>query len=214
MKHPLYSQVAKYITGQLTLPEAKPGMKQFFLVPVSSGIDSTAVAIVLKVLYPDMPFTYVFTDTGNEIAGTEEALDRLEAVLGVKIIRIRPKVSLLDKVEAQGNYLPSPRQRYCTQIGKIAPFKQFMAALKQMHGDNTQFVSFVGVRADEPEREGVQWADENAVTVFPLQQLGFDKAAVNKLVQEVTGIPIYYANKSRSGCALCINSRRSEDQHD
>ena len=210
MKHPLYNQVAKYITGQLTLPEAKPGQKQFFLVPVSSGIDSTAVAIVLKILFPDLPFTYVFTDTGNEIAGTEEALDRLEAVLGVKIIRIRPKVSLLDKVEAQGNYLPSPRQRYCTQIGKIAPFKQFMAALKQMHGEGTQFISFVGVRADEPEREGVQWADENALTVFPLQQLGFDKAAVNKLVQEVTGIPIYYANKSRSGCALCINSRRSE----
>ena len=210
MKHPLFHQVSKYVTGQLSLPEPKAGTKQFFLVPVSSGIDSTAVAIVLKVLYPHLPLTFVFTDTGNEIAGTEAALDRLESVLAIRIIRIRPKISLLDKVEAQGNYLPSPRQRYCTQIGKITPFKQFMAALKQMHGENTQFVSFVGVRADEPEREGVQWADDTAVTIFPLQQLGFDKAAVNKLVQEVTGIPIYYANKSRSGCALCINSRRSE----
>lgn len=210
MTHPLYAQLKRYLQGALSLPTPKAGTKQFFIVPVSSGIDSTAVAILMRVFHPDLPLTFVFTDTGNEVEGTEAALDKLEAFTGQKIIRLRPPRTLLDTVEAQGNYLPSARQRYCTTVAKLKPYQQFIAALKRMHGPDTQFVSFVGVRADEPEREGMQWSDDSAVTVFPLQQWGLDKAAVNELVQEVVGIPTYYAGKSRSGCAICIHSRRSE----
>lgn len=203
--------IRQFVTGKLDIPLAPVGYKQFILVPTSSGIDSTAVAIVMAVLYPEIPVAYVFTDTGNEAAGTDEALDRIEVFTGKKIIRMKPKLSLLERTLEQGSFIPSQRARWCTQQFKSAPFKRFIAGLKELHGDKTQFISLVGVRADEPARTGIEWSEADSIkTVFPLQQLGLDKNAVNQIVNRVLGLPTYYAFKSRSGCEVCIYSRRSE----
>lgn len=209
MTHPLAKQISRFFKGAVSLPKAKPGNKQFILCPVSSGIDSTAVAIVMSVLYPDLPVTYVHTDTGIEVTGTTEAIDRIERFTGKPVIRIKPPKDLLEIIEAQGNYLPSSRQRFCTQIAKIKPFKLFIKALEQKYPDS-EFVSLVGIRADEPSREGVIWGESNITTLFPLRELGLDKAAVNRMVQECVGLPVYYAARTRSGCFTCHFQRRSE----
>jgi 3'-phosphoadenosine 5'-phosphosulfate sulfotransferase (PAPS reductase)/FAD synthetase len=207
--HPLAKQVSRFFKGVFALPEGRKGSKQFIICPVSSGIDSTAVAIVMSVLYPDLPITYVHTDTGIEVTGTEDAINRIERFTGKRVIRIKPPMGLLDIIEHQGNYLPSPRQRFCTQVAKIKPFKQFLKALEQKYPDS-EFVSLVGIRADEPSREGVIWGEDNIKTVFPLRELGLDKTAVNRIVQECIGLPVYYAARTRSGCFTCFFQKRSE----
>ncbi|WP_240224635.1 hypothetical protein [Rheinheimera hassiensis] len=209
--HPLAKQVLRYIDSCRTfaLPSVTPGKKQFILCPVSGGIDSTAVAIIMAVLYPQVPVTYVYTGTGIDADGTDDVLSGIERLSGRPVLRIKPGKDLLDITIEQGNFLPSQRQRWCTQLTKIKPFKNFMAALNQKHPD-AEFVSLVGIRADEPEREGVSWSETNIRSLFPLQELGLVKADVNRIVQEILGIPTYYSQKSRSGCFVCIFHRRSE----
>lgn len=210
-KGELVKFISSLVTGTVTIPPAPEGFKQFILIPTSSGIDSTAVAIVMALLYPSIPVVYVFTDTGNEVAGTAEALDKLEAFTGKKILRMTPKRSLVERALDQGSFIPSQRARWCTQQFKALPFKRFVQNLRELHGDKTEFISLVGVRADEPTRTGIEWTAADAIkTVFPLQQLGLGKTEVNQIVNAVLGLPTYYAHKSRSGCEICIYSRRSE----
>ena len=49
-----------------------------YLLPVSGGADSTALALLLHKLAPHINFRMVFTDTGAEEAPTLAMLDRLE----------------------------------------------------------------------------------------------------------------------------------------
>lgn len=209
--HPLATQVRRHLNNStdFELPRPTPGKKLFVLCPVSGGIDSTAVAIVMAVLYPNVPVTFVYTSTGIDADGTEDLLQGIERLSGRKVIRIQPAKDLLEITAEQGNFLPSQRQRWCTQLTKIKPFLRFMKALEVKHPD-AEFVSLVGIRADEPSRSGVDWGNGNVKSLFPLRDLGLDKASVNKLVHEVLGIPHYYSQKSRSGCFVCIFSRRSE----
>ncbi|MAA94897.1 MAG: hypothetical protein CML22_06920 [Rheinheimera sp.] len=77
--HPLYQQLSRYFKcGQVDIPSPAPGKKQFILCPISSGIDSTAVAIVMTVMYPSLPLVFVHTDTGIEVDGTAEAINRID----------------------------------------------------------------------------------------------------------------------------------------
>ena len=59
-----------------------------YILPVSGGSDSCALAILLHEIAPHIPFRMVFTDTGAEEKETLEMLDKLEAYLGKKIERI------------------------------------------------------------------------------------------------------------------------------
>jgi hypothetical protein len=201
--------IAKYIKGSYTLPSFE-GKKMFYIVPLSGGIDSFATAYTLFALFPDAPITYVHADTGVEAKGTAEALELFEQITGKKIIRIKPKYDLLEGIERAGNFLPSQRQRSCTQTLKTLPIKRFYNALKERHGDDALFMQFVGLRADEPARKGIDWKEEHIGSAYPLQALGLVKADVNNIVNAIQGIPLYYLQKSRSGCTMCIFSRRSE----
>ena len=207
--HPLLKQISRYFKGCIELPKPTPGKKQFILCPISSGIDSTAVAIVMGLQFPELPIVYIHTDTGIEVAGTADAIDKIEQFTGHQVLRIKPPLSLLDYIEANGNYLPSQRQRFCTQVAKIKPFKALIKALELKHPD-AEFISLVGIRADEPSREGMVWREGNITSVFPLKMLGLNKQDVNRIVAETVGIPHYYSGRSRSGCFSCIFMRRSE----
>lgn len=210
--HPLYKTLCRHLKCQLpelVLPAVDAGKKQFILCPISSGIDSTAVAVIMTILYPSLPIVFIHTDTGIEIDGTAEAIDRIERFTGTKVFRLVPQKDLLEVIEAQGNYLPSARQRFCTQVAKIRPYKNFIKALETKYPDAV-FVSLVGIRADEPSRSGVVWTEGNITSVFPLRQLGLNKSAVNAIVSETVGIPHYYAARTRSGCFTCFFQRRTE----
>lgn len=117
---------------------------------------------------------------------------------------------MLEMVSRSGNFLPSQRQRSCTQMLKTLPIKRFYDQLKALHGDDSLFIQFVGLRFDEPQRTGIEWTENHIVSAYPLQALRITKADVNTICQRIQGIPLYYQEKSRSGCQICIFSRRSE----
>jgi 3'-phosphoadenosine 5'-phosphosulfate sulfotransferase (PAPS reductase)/FAD synthetase len=121
-KGELVKFIRTLVTGEVVIPPAPAGFKQFILIPTSSGIDSTAVAIVMALLYPAIPVVYVFTDTGNEVTGTKEALDKLEAFTARKIIRMTPKRSLVERALDQGSLIQSQRARWFNQQFKALPF--------------------------------------------------------------------------------------------
>lgn len=173
-----------------------------YLLPVSGGADSTALAILLHEIAPEIDFRMVFTDTGAEEKETIEALDRLEIWLGKRIERIGEK-SLFSLIDEYKGFLPSPRDRWCTRELKLVPFR---AWIKQFEG--RQKWMFVGVRADEADR--LAFALPEVETEMPFVDLGVDRAWVYRKLSETIGIPRSYQTRSRSGCTVCPYQRKSE----
>lgn len=134
-------------------------------VAVSGGADSTAM--VLAMHEKGEAFRLLFTPTGNELPGVREHLDRLVAHTGAPL-DIPPGPSLLGLMETF-NALPNFRQRWCTRMVKIQPC---MAFLKARPGS----VLCVGLRADEPQREGMY--GDHATYRYPLRELGWNRADV------------------------------------
>ena len=58
------------------------------IVNISGGKDSAALALHLKLNYPEIPAEYVFCDTKCELPETYDFLEKLERLLGKKIERI------------------------------------------------------------------------------------------------------------------------------
>lgn len=170
------------------------------ICPLSGGKDSTAMAIFLKGKVPNIE--YVFTDTGAELPETYEYLDKLEAFLGAKIVRLNSDKSFDYLLKKHGNYLPSPKARWCTAEMKIRSFEQYI-------GDD-MVESYVGIRADE-NREGYISNKPNVVARYPFKEYGIDLGAVNRILEDAgIGLPKYYEWRSRSGCYFCFFQRQVE----
>ena len=201
--------VKQHVKGQYTLPTVD-GKDVYYVVPLSGGIDSFATAYTLLALFPEVPFIYVHADTGVEAKGTAEALNAFEQLTGKTIMRLKPKYDLLETIEKTGNFLPSQRVRSCTSALKATPIRMFYNSLKSKYGEDSLFLQFVGLRADEPNRKGIDWTQTHIGSAYPLQSLGLVKSDVNNIVEKIQGIPLFYIDKSRSGCSMCIFFRRSE----
>lgn len=184
-----------------SLPE---GDNQVLVVPVSGGADSTALALLLKRMFPDAPFRYVFTDTGAEPDELYENLDRLELELGTRIDRVRPLRNLYQLIEDQGGFLPNSGARWCTRLLKSDSIQAWMKNL----GEGIHVHMFVGIRADETFR--VALTLPNTTTHMPFIDLGWKRADVFNLLRETVGIPRFYRVRSRSGCIVCPFQRRQE----
>src|ERR1035441_7751507 len=140
---------------------------------MSGGKDSTALAIYMRDRQEDME--YVFCDTDKELTETYEYLNRVEAFLGKKIIRLNAKAGFDYWLEVYGGYLPSPDMRWCTKMLKLKPFEAYV-------GDDP-VVSYVGLRADE-DRIGYISTKSNIKAVFPFKDDGIDYAGVMKILEE------------------------------
>ena len=165
------------------------------ILSLSGGKDSTALAIFMRDKVPDME--YVFCDTQKEMDETYEYLDRIEAYLGRQIVRLNAKAGFDHWFKMLEGYLPSPQQRWCTQMLKLKPFEEYI-------GDQP-VVSYIGIRADEPNR-GVISHKPNITTVYPFKDHGIDYRGVIKILEE-SGIsmPPYLAwGRTHSGCYFCF----------
>jgi 3'-phosphoadenosine 5'-phosphosulfate sulfotransferase (PAPS reductase)/FAD synthetase len=168
---------------------------------MSGGKDSTALAIYMRDKIPQME--YVFTDTLKELTETYEYLNRIEAYLGKKIIRLNAKAGFDHWLKVFGGYLPSPNMRWCTKLLKLKPFEEFCG--------EQEIVSYVGIRADE-DREGYISHKPNIKPTFPLKEDGIDKEGVYRILEESgIGMPPYLEwGRSHSGCFFCFYQRPIE----
>lgn len=133
---------------------------------ISGGKDSAALAIYMKGKYPDLNVEYYNTDTGCELDETNLLINRLEAYLGgIKRLRAAegsPEQTPFEHfLKANGMFLPSPQQRWCTQKMKLQEMERFV-------GD-TPTVSYVGIRGDE-DREGYISTKPNIQAIFPFRK--------------------------------------------
>lgn len=170
---------------------------------LSGGKDSSALAIYLKLKYPEIfkKLEFFFSDTGAELKEVYEYLDKLEVFLGTEIKRLNSNKSFDDWLEVHNNYLPSAQQRWCTRMMKIKPFEEFVGQ------DNC--VTYIGIRADE-NRKGYISQKDNIKAVFPFIDDRLVLDDVYKILNDSIGMPEYYKWRTRSGCYFCFFQRHSE----
>jgi 3'-phosphoadenosine 5'-phosphosulfate sulfotransferase (PAPS reductase)/FAD synthetase len=171
------------------------------LLGLSGGKDSSALAIYLRDKVPEME--YFFADTGAELPETLEFIDMLQDYLGKPIVRLNAGRDFDYYLKLHNNYLPSPKQRWCTINLKLIPFENFVGS--------DQAISYIAIRADEPERSGYISKKSNIKTCFPFKEDGLKKDDImNILESSGLGIPEYYSWRSRSGCYFCFFQRQQE----
>lgn len=170
---------------------------------ISGGKDSAALAIYIRDTYPEIheKIEYFFTDTGAELEEVYDFLDKLEAYLGKKIERLTQERGFEHFLTMHNDYLPSPRQRWCTLMMKIKPFEAFVK--------DDPVVTYVGIRADE-NREGYVSQKPTIQAVFPFIEDGLVRDDIFQMLEDTVGIPDYYEWRSRSGCYFCFFQRQDE----
>ncbi|WP_282610850.1 phosphoadenosine phosphosulfate reductase family protein [Pelagibius sp. Alg239-R121] len=175
---------------------------------LSGGRDSAALAVFMRQTYPEMEIEYFFTDTGKELPEVYEFLGRLEGFLGKQIAYLNPDRNFDFWLKEYGNFLPSPRTRWCTRQLKIRPFENW---IKDDLNAGIKVISHVAIRADEPARSGMQATHPNLQVRFPFREHGLDKPAVIELLESSgLGLPKYYDWRSRSGCTFCFYQQKIE----
>lgn len=203
-------QLTDFLKLQVLKMTAKNEMKELYeldgyrhVLGISGGKDSAALAIYIKETYPEIhnKMEYFFTDTGAELQEVYDFLDKLEAYLGKEIIRLNSEKTFEEWLEDYNQYLPSPRQRWCTRAMKIKPFEEFIGL--------DPVVSYIGIRADE-NREGYISQKETIKPVFPFIIDGLIKDDIFKILEDTVGIPEYYKWRSRSGCYFCFFQQQRE----
>lgn len=160
---------------------------------LSGGLDSSVMWLFLTGHLPGYKVDGVegvFTDPGKEDPRTYDVLDALEQVGGVGIQRVRGP-SWDEALEKKNFFLPFYKSRWCTFEFKIEPF------VDHLNGD--QVTSYIGLRADEPERRGYLGGDGDNITPrYPLRELGITRADVERIAVEV-GLP----EPGKWSCSCC-----------
>lgn len=171
------------------------------ILALSGGKDSSALAIYMRDKVEDME--YVFCDTGEELAETYDYLKRLEDFLCKKINILKSEKDFRYYVDLYNGVLPDARARWCTRMLKLKPYEEFI-------GDDP-VISYVGIRADEPQRKGYISNKPNITTTFPFVEDNIRLEDVEKLLKESgLGMPDYYQWRSRSGCYFCFYQQKRE----
>jgi len=195
------------------------------ILGLSGGKDSTALAIHLKQTRPEIfdKCELYFTDTGTELDELYDYLDKLEKYLEKPIYRIKSWVDEDKKIHHKApegedgstpfndvlynkynGFLPAPNARWCTRDLKIKPMEEWIG--------EDYCISYVGIRADEPSREGYRANSKKThiEAVYPFREDGLGVNEVFDLLEKTVGIPPYYRWKTRSGCFFCFYQRRVE----
>jgi 3'-phosphoadenosine 5'-phosphosulfate sulfotransferase (PAPS reductase)/FAD synthetase len=171
------------------------------ILSLSGGKDSAALAIYLRDRVPNIE--YIFHDTDKELPETEEYIARLQAILGVSIVRTTPKEPFDHWLKVYRGMLPSNHRRWCTKMLKLKPFEDYV-------GDGP-VINYVGLRADE-DRIGYISTKPNITAVYPFQDDGLVRADIIRLLEDSgLGLPPYMDwGRSRSGCYFCFYQQKIE----
>ena len=173
-------------------------MKELHVVALSGGKDSTCMALELAEREP-RDYVYICTPTGNELPEMFAHWRELSRLLGKPLTPVLG--GTLDGIIDQEKMIPNYWARFCTRRLKIEPYAKWM-----LSQGADRIVSYVGIRADEPEREAGDYTDIPGVEMdFPLRRWGFGLAQVlESLEKRQITIPV------RTDCALCFFQRLGE----
>lgn len=191
------------MSRKISVKEATSVIGCRHVLGLSGGKDSAALAIYIKDKYPQLheKMEYFFSDTGSELQEVYDFLDKLEAYLGKEIVRLSSGKGFEHWLKLHNDYLPSPRQRWCTRMMKIVPFEKYI-------GEDVT-ISYIGIRADE-FREGYISQKPNITASFPFIDDGLVRDDIFQLLMDSVGVPEYYKWRSRSGCYFCFFQRKDE----
>jgi 3'-phosphoadenosine 5'-phosphosulfate sulfotransferase (PAPS reductase)/FAD synthetase len=171
------------------------------VVGISGGKDSVALAFALQTIKP-RPYNYLFTPTGDELPEMVAHISAIENRLGAPILRITN--GTLHSTIKNNSMLPNCHARFCTRILKLKPAGDFFTVAAPV-------VAYVGLRADEDEREGTRPGGDSAsiktevVQDFPFQRWGWGITEVWAFL-DAMGIAI----PDRTDCARCPYQRLGE----
>jgi len=183
-------------------------VKEHHILGLSGGKDSAALAVYMRQRYPHLDITYFFTDTGKELEEVYEFLGKLEGFLGKPIKRLNPDRDFDFWLREYNHFLPSPSTRWCTRQLKIAPLKRWVRPWLTA-GDRV--TSYVAIRADEDQREGLLSQHANMIVEMPFRHDGIDRNGVLEILNRSgIGLPRYYEWRSRSGCTFCFFQQKVE----
>lgn len=143
---------------------------------ISGGKDSAALAIYMKLYYPEIEFEYYFTDTGKELDETYDLINELEVFLGKKIERLETishKNPFDHYLDIYNGFLPSSMARWCTKKLKLEPFEKWVG--------NDPVISYVAIRGDE-DREGYVSTKSNIQSIFPFRRQMWSIEVINKVL--------------------------------
>lgn len=162
------------------------------IVGLSGGKDSTAMALRLRELNPEIEYQFVCTPTGNELPEMQAHWDHLGELLGTPLIKVNAGVSLVGLI-AQQKAIPNWRMRWCTRMLKIEPFQAYVLG-------HIPAVTYVGIRADEVgDREGVTNWGTGVEARFPFVEWGWNLGDVlDYLKAWKVEVP------ARTDCGLCF----------
>lgn len=167
------------------------------IVALSGGKDSTAMALELRDREP-RSYVYVCTPTGNELPDMIEHWQKLGDVLGKPLLPITSGHSLVGLIK-KWSMLPNHTARWCTRVLKLEVYDDFI----QKH---LPCVSYVGLRADESDRPGMDFRDGIDVQLrFPMREWGWHEIDVERcLERHCVSIP------ARTDCAWCYHQTLGE----
>ena len=182
--------------------------KQRHVLGLSGGKDSAALAVHVNNNYPEIPVEYYFTDTGYELSETYDFLDKLKTRLDKPIHYIRPTNSFDYYMKKYNNFLPSQNARWCTIEMKLKSFENW---IKPSLKENTEVITYIGIRYDERGRIGYRPTNNLIKPKFPFIEDQINKENVIEILENAgLGLPDYYSWRSRSGCSFCFFQRRIE----
>lgn len=181
------------------------------IIAISGGKDSAALALYMRPRLEKVE--YIFCDTGAELPELYEFLERLECVLGQKIVRLtdttkdHPERRDLFYYVDRWDFLPSVSDRWCTKHLKIRPFERY---IKQQGGGPPAKV-YIAFRADEQRKGNYGLEIEKIEYLYPFVEDGVDFDGVMKILKEnEIELPEFYAWRATGGCYLCPFQRRSD----
>jgi 3'-phosphoadenosine 5'-phosphosulfate sulfotransferase (PAPS reductase)/FAD synthetase len=164
------------------------------IIALSGGKDSTALALRMAEVWPEIEVEYFCTPTGDELPEMHDHWANLEVKLGQKITMVTN--GTLDSWVEHYGALPNWRMRWCTRHLKIEP------CIKYLKGKRPATL-YVGLRADEEHREGLY--GPHAEYRYPLREWGWNYSdVVSYLKDQDVEIP------KRTDCARCYAQRLVE----
>src|SRR3990167_5877061 len=150
-----------------------------YVMGISGGKDSAALAIYLKNKYPHLNIEYYFCDTGKELKETYQLINNLEIYLGERIVHLKAiegdhETPFDHFYKFFDGYLPSSNARWCTRMLKLIPFEKFV-------GDDP-VVSYVGIRGDEDRKSYIS-KKPNIQSIFPFRRNIWSEDVINKVLK-------------------------------